>query len=298
MGAVKPKRALVIGGVNMDIGGSPVNKLIMRDSNPGIITARPGGVGRNIAHDMSLLGLEVSLIAAIGDDVYGHGILTSCAELGLDLSLARVLPDMRTSTYLYVTDETGDMELAISDMEIVKCITPDYVARHIEAVNSFDAVVLDANLEAETIEYVAAHCTAPIYADPVSTAKALRFLPVLDKLTALKPNIYEAERLTGEIDPERAARKLVESGVKRVFISLGEEGMLAADKNELVKLPREYVTVVNTTGAGDAATAAIVWAGLNGLSLYDSARAAVKAGAITSTCVAANNPELSADKLR
>lgn len=298
MGAVKPKRALVIGGVNMDIGGSPVNKLIMRDSNPGIITARPGGVGRNIAHDMSLLGLEVSLIAAIGDDVYGHGILTSCAELGLDLSLARVLPDMRTSTYLYVTDETGDMELAISDMEIVKCITPDYVARHIEAVNSFDAVVLDANLEAETIEYVAAHCTAPIYADPVSTAKALRFLPVLDKLTALKPNIYEAERLTGEIDPERAARKLVEHGVKRVFISLGEEGMLAADKNELVKLPREYVTVVNTTGAGDAATAAIVWAGLNGLSLYDSARAAVKAGAITSTCVAANNPELSADKLR
>lgn len=298
MGAVKPKRALVIGGVNMDIGGSPVNKLIMRDSNPGIITARPGGVGRNIAHDMSLLGLEVSLIAAIGDDVYGHGILTSCAELGLDLSLARVLPDMRTSTYLYVTDETGDMELAISDMEIVKCITPDYVARHIEAVNSFDAVVLDANLEAETIEYVAAHCTAPIYADPVSTAKALRFLPVLDKLTALKPNIYEAERLTGEIDPERAARKLVEHGVKRVFISLGEEGILAADENELLKLPREYVTVVNTTGAGDAATAAIVWAGLNGLSLYDSARAAVKAGAITATCEGANNPELSADKLR
>ncbi len=281
MGAVKPKRAIVIGGVNMDIGGSPVNKLIMRDSNPGIITARPGGVGRNIAHDMSLLGLEVSLIAAIGDDVYGHGILTSCAELGLDLSLARVLPDMRTSTYLYVTDETGDMELAISDMEIVKCITPDYVARHIEAVNSFDAVVLDANLEAETIEYVAAHCTAPIYADPVSTAKALRFLPVLDKLTALKPNIYEAERLTGEIDPERAARKLVEHGVKRVFISLGEEGILAADENELLKLPREYVTVVNTTGAGD-----------------DSARAAVKAGAITATCEGANNPELSADKLR
>ncbi len=298
MGAVKPKRAIVIGGVNMDIGGSPVNKLIMRDSNPGIITARPGGVGRNIAHDMSLLGLEVSLIAAIGDDVYGHGILTSCAELGLDLSLARVLPDMRTSTYLYVTDETGDMELAISDMEIVKCITPDYVARHIEAVNSFDAVVLDANLEAETIEYVAAHCTAPIYADPVSTAKALRFLPVLDKLTALKPNIYEAERLTGEIDPERAARKLVEHGVKRVFISLGEEGILAADENELLKLPREYVTVVNTTGAGEAATAAIVWAGLNGLSLYDSARAAVKAGAITATCEGANNPELSADKLR
>lgn len=298
MNAVQPKRALVIGGVNMDIGGSPMGKLIMRDSNPGIISVRPGGVGRNIAHDMRLLGLGVSLIAAVGDDVYGHGILRSCAELGLDMSLARVMPDMRSSTYLYVTDETGDMELAISDMEIVKCITPDYVAQHIAAINGFDAVVLDANLEPETIEYVAAHCTAPIYADPVSTAKAMRLLPVLGKLTAIKPNIYEAERLTGEIDPERAARKLVESGVKRVFISLGEEGMLAASETELVRLPREYVTVVNTTGAGDAATAAIVWAGLNGLSLQDSTRAAVKAGAITATCEGANNPELSADKLR
>lgn len=297
MRAVQPKRALVIGGVNMDIGGSPMNKLIMRDSNPGIITVRPGGVGRNIAHNMRLLGLDVSLIAAVGDDVYGHGILKSCAELGLDMSLARIMPDMRSSTYLYVTDETGDMELAISDMEIVRCITPDYVARHIAAINSFDAVVLDANLQPETIEYAAAHCTAHIYADPVSTAKAMRLSPVLNKLAAIKPNIYEAERLTGEIDPERAAKKLVESGVKRVFISLGEEGMLAADENELVRLPREYVTVVNTTGAGDAATAAIVWAGLNGLSLYDSTRAAVKAGAITATCEGANNPELSADKL-
>ncbi len=298
MERMKNSRVAVIGGVNMDIGGSPLVKLVMRDSNPGIITARPGGVGRNIAHDLRLLGVEVSLVAAVGGDVYGQGILDSCAALGIDMSLARFLPEKRSSTYLYVTDETGDMEIGIADMEITSCITPDYVAAHLDKLNALDAVVLDANLDAETLEFAARNITAPIIADPVSTAKAVRLLPVLDRLWAIKPNIYEAEKLTGEKDPEKAAAALIASGVKRVFISLGEEGMLAADGNTCLRMPREFVTVVNTTGAGDAATAAIVWAGLQGRDVVGCARAAVKAGAITASVEDANNPELSADKLQ
>lgn len=297
MERMKTPRVAVIGGVNMDIGGMPFVKLVMRDSNPGIITARPGGVGRNIAHDLRLLGVEVSLVTAVGGDVYGQGILDSCASLGIDMSLARILPDKRSSTYLYVTDETGDMEIGIADMEIVSCVTPEYIQSHLKQINSFDAVVLDANLDADALEFAARNITVPIIADPVSTAKAVRLLPVLDKLWAIKPNIYEAEKLTGENDPELAARALLNAGVKRVFISLGEEGMLAADENGAVRVPREFVTVVNTTGAGDAATAAIVWAGLHGRDVAGCARAAVKAGAITACTEGANNPELSAAKL-
>ena len=170
---------------------------------------------------------------------------------------------------------------------------------HVDAVDGLDdAVVLDANLSAESVEYAARHCTAPIIADPVSTAKAMRLVPVLDKLWAIKPNIYEAEKLTGDHDPEKAAASLLDKGVKRVFISLGEEGMLAAERGSTVHMPRELVTVVNTTGAGDAATSAIVWAALAGMDIAGCARAAVKAGAITACCEGANNPELCAEKLR
>lgn len=298
MERINEARVAVIGGVNMDIGGSPFAKLVMRDSNPGIITARPGGVGRNIAHDLRLLGVNVSLVTAVGGDVYGQGILDSCRELGIDMSLARILPERRSSTYLYVTDETGDMQIGIADMEITECITPEYLASRMDEINAFDAVVLDANLSAESVEYAARHCTAPIIADPVSTAKAMRLVPVLDKLWAIKPNIYEAEKLTGEHDPEKAAAALLDKGVKRVFISLGEEGMLAAERGSIVHMPRELVTVVNTTGAGDAATSAIVWAALAGMDIAGCARAAVKAGAITACCEGANNPELCAEKLR
>ena len=298
MERINEPRVAVIGGVNMDIGGSPFAKLVMRDSNPGIITARPGGVGRNIAHDLRLLGVNVSLVTAVGGDVYGQGILDSCRELGIDMSLARILPERRSSTYLYVTDETGDMQIGIADMEITECITPEYLASRMDEINAFDAVVLDANLSAESVEYAARHCTAPIIADPVSTAKAMRLVPVLDKLWAIKPNIYEAEKLTGEHDPEKAAAALLDKGVKRVFISLGEEGMRAAERGSVVHMPRELVTVVNTTGAGDAATSAIVWAALAGMDIAGCARAAVKAGAITACCEGANNPELCAEKLR
>lgn len=291
------KGAVVLGGVNMDIGGSPVNKLVMRDSNPGVITLRPGGVGRNIAHDLRLLGVDVSLVAAVGGDVYGQGILESCRALGIDMSLARIEMDARSSTYLYVTDETGDMQIGIADMEITQLISPEYIGAQLARINEFAAVVLDANLSPEAVEYAARNCTAPIYADPVSTAKAVRLAPVLDRLYAIKPNIYEAEKLTGERDPVRAARALIGAGVRRVFISLGEEGMLAAEGGQVIRMPRELVTVVNTTGAGDAATAAIVWAGLQGMSLEASVRAAVKAGAITACCEGANNPALSPERL-
>ena len=283
----------VIGGVNMDIAGSPAGKLILRDSNPGHVALRPGGVGRNIAHNLRLLGLDVSLVAALGDDVYGKALLDSCKNLGLDMDMALVLPGERSSVYLYVTDETGDMHVGLSDMDIVNRLTPDYMARWLDRLNSCDAVVLDANLPEETIIYLAQHCAAPLYADPVSTAKAVKLKGVLDRLHAIKPNALEAAILTGQEEPERAARALLAAGVERVFISLGAGGILAAQGEELTRVPCEKVQARNTNGAGDAATAALIWAGTEGADLIRCARAAVLAGAAT-----AGSPETNTAAIR
>ena len=98
--------------------------------------------------------------------------------------------------------------------------------------------------------------------------------------------------LTGETEPEAAAHALLARGVQRVFLSLGAHGMIAAEGEEMVKLPCVKLPLVNTTGAGDAALAALVWADLNGGDLENCARTALLAGAITSACPEANNPEL------
>ena len=66
----KECRAVVVGGVNVDIGGQPFLQLVMKDSNPGKVTVSFGGVGRNIAHNMSLLGIRTEMLTALGDDFY------------------------------------------------------------------------------------------------------------------------------------------------------------------------------------------------------------------------------------
>ena len=73
----------VIGGANVDIGGRSAAALALRDSNPGFVSQRYGGVGRNIAHDLCLLGEHVRLITAIGGDLYGAGLRESCLRLGM-----------------------------------------------------------------------------------------------------------------------------------------------------------------------------------------------------------------------
>jgi pseudouridine kinase len=211
----------------------------------------------------------------------------------MDMSMALVLPERKSSTYLYVNDAGGDMQIAISDMEISKCLGREHLEPLMAIINEAEAVVVDANLEEDTIRYICENCTAPIYADPVSTVKAVKLRSVLDKLYCLKPNAIEAEKLTGEKDPAKAAEALVKMGVKRVFVSCGGDGMVIADDSGVLSLPALKIEVINTTGAGDAAAAAIIMAGVSGKGLEESAHLAMQAGAMTCRCLEANNPEIS-----
>ena len=294
---MEDKTVIVIGAVNMDICGRPKGKLNMRDSNPGEVSFAPGGVGRNIAHNLCLLGARVKFIAAIADDIYGESIMRSCVELGMDMSLSRKVTGGRTSSYVYICNEDGDMAVGVSDTDIAASIDPEYLAGILFEINRADAVVIDGNLPAETVQWIAENCTAPLYADPVSATKSERLIPALGHLAAFKPNDVEAMHMTGEKSPADAAKALIKAGVKRVFVSLGEEGMLAAEDDKLIELPTGASNVVNANGAGDAAAAAIIWAGVQNLGLEETANAAQKAAALTIGCEETVNPRLCAEEI-
>ena len=293
--------AVVIGAANIDIGGTPSAPLIPADSNPGSISINYGGVGRNIAHNLCKLGVHVKFITAVGGDVLGNEMLRQCESIGMDTSCVLRIPEATSSMYLYINDADGDMSMAIDHMTICRNITPDYIDSFKDVINGAAAVVTDANIPSETFMHLKKICTVPIYVDPVSTALAARVKPGLDGIDTIKPNRLEAEYLTGmtihtEADFRAAADAILDMGVRRVFMSMGSEGMLAADRSNMYIIGEYPAEVVCTTGAGDSATAAIVWASTavaDSGSLVTAAKAANAVAAMTISVQETNNPALS-----
>lgn len=203
--------AAVVGGVNVDIGGQSYAPLVARDSNPGRVRISLGGVGRNIAHNMSLLGVDVRLLTAFGDDLHAQRVAASCGELGIDISHALQVPGGTTSTYLFLNDVDGDMALGLSDMDICERITPAYLASNLSLLNNAQVIVADTNIPAESLQYLVTHCTPPVFVDPVSTAKARKVQPVLGRVHTLKPNRIEAELLSGVQITDEASLRLAAS---------------------------------------------------------------------------------------
>ncbi len=293
----------VVGGVNMDIGAVSAGALVARDSNPGHVTTSLGGVGRNIAHNLCLLGQRTAMVTVMGDDDFGRRVQENAKDIGLDLSAGAVLPDCRTGTYLYICGPDGDMALAVNDMAIYDRMTPDFLRQRLDFINGADLVVLETNLPEESIRWLCDNCKAPILADPVSTIKAEKLRPVLGKLAALKPNRLEAELLSSmsirtREDAAQAARKLLDTGLGTVFISLGAEGIYAADRSgDTAWVPCARCTVANATGGGDAVAAALAARMVRGDSLAETARWAVGAGALACEAETTINPAMSWDNI-
>ena len=107
--------AVVVGGMNMDICGMPAERPLMRDSNIGQIKQSIGGVGQNIAQNVTRLGFPVSLITVYGDDLYGYQMQKECQRNGVSLEEAQQIKDRNSAVYLFVTDETGDMLVGVNE---------------------------------------------------------------------------------------------------------------------------------------------------------------------------------------
>lgn len=290
---------VVIGAANMDVGAVSAVPLAVGDSNPGTVHLSPGGVGRNIAHNLCLLGVDTALVTALGNDGFAAALRQNAAEIGLDLSHSLTVPGAATSTYVYVAGPDGDMTAAVNDMAIYEAVTPRALEPRLDFINSARLVVLDANLPEESLAWLGEHCTAPIVADPVSAVKGRRLRGVLDRLYALKPNRLEAEMLTGvhirtAEDAFRAAQILLDKGVQRVYISLSADGLTAAERGgEAMRVACPRAEVADATGGGDAMAAALAASLLRGDTLQQSARWAVGAGALACTAPGAICPDMS-----
>ncbi len=307
----------VVGGANIDITASCGNSFIAADSNPGRVETSYGGVGRNIAHNLVLMGAQVRFATVFGGDSQADGLVRDCMELGFDLSLSSRKDDARSSYYISINDCGGELVAGVSDMEVTGLMDTEWVRERLDALNGSEAVIFDANLATETIDFILTHCTAPLFADAVSATKSVRLFEALTRkaglsemvqgqagqsqlpsararrpLAGLKCNRIEALRMTGASDVGQAAMKLEESGVQRVFITLGGEGVLVRENGRATMMPALETEVRNVNGAGDAFIAAAVLAIVKGRTTQQAAQAGLRAASITARSVSAINNEL------
>lgn len=293
----------VVGGVNMDIHGFPNGKLIPGDSNMGTVKMSLGGVGRNIGENLLRLGIKTKLISVLGDDIYGSKILEESAIIGLDMSDCLVLKGESTSTYLAVLDETHDMSVAISGMDIYERMTADFIKGKKYVIDNSKLCILDTNIPKTVIEHLLNnHRNTDFFLDTVSTAKAKRVKNLIGKVHTLKSNKIEVEAITGihinnDNDLKKNCEYLLNLGVKKIFITLGKDGVFYSDNTVMKKIKAKNVKPVNTTGAGDAFMAALVYCYLNNINIDESARIATAASVIALSHENTINPNISIENI-
>ncbi len=268
----------IIGGINVDIEGAPYGELVFQDSNPGRISISFGGVGRNITENIVRMGGSVALISVAGEDFAGIEAKEYLDRLGVNTEHIRLLPDQNTAMYLSILNNKNDMELAICNMDILENITSEFIDDKALFLAKSKMVALDCNLSFETLDYITDTLKGtPLFLDPVSAAKANRIRPIIGRFHTIKPNIIEAEIISGikivdETSLHEAGMWFLEKGVKQVFISLSQKGVYFLDRRNEGILSPGSIDIVSATGAGDAFSAAVILGTVEGMPIKEIAK--------------------------
>lgn len=290
----------VIGESNLDITVKAHAEANAKGCVPGSIAFHHGGVARNIAHNLCLLGHEVKLVSVFGNDEFASRMIFECEQIGMDLSLSDQFEDAKSPIFLSFNDDTGNMVSAVSDVCLNDRMDLSWLKVKMEVINTSDIVVADTLLSTEALTYLIDHCVVPLYIDTVSPGKALRFAEAMkivkkQSIFALKCNMAEAEQMTGEGMAIEASKKLYDNGVYNVYLTLGSSGIVYCSEGVVTTYPALSTTIVNVTGSGDAFFAGVIHANAIGHFGKDAVAYGLKAAQHNIKNEAPVNPTLRVD---
>jgi len=289
---LQPDRPVItIGSCGLDIVGRASEAIHPGTSNPAVLRMSPGGVARNVAENLARLGTDVHLLSAVGDDAEGRLILTQARQAGVNVDHVLTIPDARTGTYLAVLDELGNLQLAMDDMRIVEFVSPEHLRSCKELMAEASVIFLDGNLTPRSLALavrLAKQAGVPVAADPTSVSLAPRFDALLPDVWLFMPNEAEVGALlptagaqTNRVRGLEAARQLVGRGVEAAVVTMVEFGVAYASPDVSGLVPAVQTEIVDPTGAGDALTAAVLFALLNDIPLDEAVRLGASAAALT-----------------
>jgi pseudouridine kinase len=299
------EQIICIGGAVLDRKFHIKDKTQLGTSNPVRSTMSAGGVARNIAENLGRLGLDVSLLTTYGTES-DWSFIDQTSSPYMKLDLATAIPNAATGTYYAVLDSSGDLVIAMADMDVFDAITPDLLQKYDGILKQAKCMVADLNCSKEALQYLcqlAKSDEKPLVLIPVSSPKMKNLPEDLEGVTWMITNRDETEQyfnleIKTHEDWQMAMEKWLAAGIKNVIITNGKEGALIGNKAEgIFHAPAiETKEIVDVTGAGDSFSSAVIYSWLAGKSLPEIARAGNVNAAKTLQSAYTVRKELSADQ--
>lgn len=291
---MKPERkpVVVVGTIFVDLKCFPKAELNFKGRNPGTAKFYHGGVGRNVAETMALLGSDVRFSSSVQEGGIGHEVLGRLNDAGVDVDSVNVVtsPDGH-GMWVAILHRDGDLACSISQPPNVAHMEAAWAKHGQRILKDAGLVVLELDLSDKLADAVlddAARAGVPVVGLPGNFEAIRRRPDLLPRFHTFVCNQYEAEELCGRpissIPAARqAAREILERGMKQVVVTLGGLGSVSmtAAMSEPLHVPALQVEVVDTTGAGDAFVAGLSHAIGRGAHLGLAQQAAARVAAWT-----------------
>ena len=218
----------------------------------------PGGKGSNQAVAAALAGGNVHFISRLGKDDFANMAISLWEKSGITPHVTQYSDSYTGAAYIFIEDKTGNNAIIVSPGAAAN-INDDDITANKELIQGSRVFMtqLEQSLDAAGTALSFAKDGGAITILNPAPAQPLgeNILKLCDFVT---PNEIEAEQITGTPvksinDAEIAAGKLLEKGASAAVITLGEQGALFKDNNQIIHQPSyEVGPVVETTGAGDA----------------------------------------------
>ncbi len=255
----------------------------------------PGGKGCNQATAIAKLGGKVSFISKIGKDTYGDMAIKILSENKIEISAVDIDPKSQTGVAGIMLDETTGKNAINVIVGAPATLTIKDLEKHFNIIDKSEIFLT----QLETPVGVTLEC--------LKKAKENNVLTILNPAPAAKinnqffkyvdyftPNETEAEfytdiKILNIEDAKKAAKSLIQKGLKKIIITLGEKGLFYTDGKEEIFIEATKVKAIDTIGAGDAFNGGFAYALLQKKPIKDALIFANKVAGLSTTKQGAGN---------
>lgn len=261
-----------IGKLNIDLFYKVDNLRVNQNHVSNELKISVGGKATNVSVALSKLGVRSYLIARVGKDEFGTFAFQKLKSFGIT-PLLNV--SEKTGATFIVVDKNGNNTM-FNYLGANEELCVDDVAKHKDIISNSHIVFYQAGVDPQILDYIKkinknifVELTTPIVPEIIGGVKYVSL------------NENEAKKVSGERDLEKALSKIISMGVNHIFLKLGNKGSMYYSERNKVFYEAFQINPIDTTGAGDAFSAGIIYALLNKFSIIDSLKFANICGSLT-----------------